>query len=335
MRRLILTAVLVLAALFAAACPIGCATRKALDRQELESLSVGMEATPVNSLVYIAENRGYFAANALKVTINDDYPSGAAAAERMVSGEVDVATAAELAVVRQAFAHEPVRAFASIDKFMHQYLVGRQDRGIRRVQDLRGRMIGVPLGTGAQFNFDRFLRLNGIDREKVDVVDVQAPQAVGALTSGSVDAVVAWQPNVATLKRKLAGNVTTWSVQNEQPAYCVAVTTEDWSRKHPETIKRFLRSLAQAQDFVVEDPAKAKAIVQERLNYEDAYIDEIWPEHELSLSLDESLVLAMKDQARWLMSNGLTDVKNAPALEEYIYADGLEGVKPEAVRIIR
>jgi len=61
----------------------------------------------------------------------------------------------------------------------------------------------------------------------------------------------------------------------------------------------------------------------------------IWPEHQFSLSLDQSLIAAMEDEARWMIKNNLTREKEIPDFMKFIFMDGLEAVKPEAVNIIR
>lgn len=302
---------------------------------KVESIIVGMESTAVNSLIYIAEDQKYFAANGLKITIKDNYPSGAAAVEGMLKGEVDVATTAELAVVRQALAKERIRTLGSIDRFIHMKLIGRKDRGILEISDLKGKRIGVPVKTAADFMLGRFLDLRGINADRPIVVDVQAPQAVAALMKGDVDAVVVWQPNVMAIQEILGNESSIWSIQSGQPMYCAAVTTDDWARKHPDLINRLLKALGQGEDYLIRNPDQARTIVQKSLNYDDRYIETIWPEHEFSLRLDQSLILAMEDQARWMIKNNLTAEKQVPDFLDYVYIEGLKAVRPDAVNIIR
>ena len=61
----------------------------------------------------------------------------------------------------------------------------------------------------------------------------------------------------------------------------------------------------------------------------------IWPQHRFSLSLDQTLIVAMKDEAQWMINNNLTSEKTIPDFMNYIYTDGLKAIKPEAVNIIR
>ena len=64
-------------------------------------------------------------------------------------------------------------------------------------------------------------------------------------------------------------------------------------------------------------------------------MDVIWPRQQFSLSLDQSLLAAMEDEARWMIKSGLTAEKRVPNFLDYIYEGGLKAIKPEAVSIIR
>jgi len=71
------------------------------------------------------------------------------------------------------------------------------------------------------------------------------------------------------------------------------------------------------------------------LKFDEAFTETIWSENQFSLSLDQSLVTAMEDEARWMIKNNLTKEKQVPDFLNYIYVDGLKAVKPEAVNIIQ
>ncbi len=300
-----------------------------------ESINIGMEATAVNSLICIADNQKYFAANGIKTNIKDNYPSGAEATDRMVEGAVDISTAAELVLVRSAFARKQIRTIGSIDMFTHMKLIGRKDRGIKGIPDLVGKRIGVPIKTAADFKLSRFLDLNGIDKAKITILDVKAPKALEALAGGSVDAVVTWQPYVMAIEDRLKQDVVIWDVQSGQPIYCLLLTTGRWAEKHPDLMKRFMNSLLKAEDYLVQNGEEARAIVQKRLGYDDRYIKAIWPEHQFSLRLDQSLITAMEDQARWMIKSNLTSENQVPNFLDHINEGALKVMKPEAVNIIR
>lgn len=297
-------------------------------------VTVGMEPNAVNALVYIALDQNYFKANGLSVIVKD-YQSGLAATNGLLNDEVDIATAAEFVLVGEAFNNADVLTFATIDKFMHIYLVGRKDRGIATFSDLKGKKIGLSLKTASEFYLGRFLELNGIPITAVTLVNLSPQQSVDALLNGDVDAVIAWQPYISNIEDQLGNGAVKWSAQSGQLAYAITITSSAWAKSHPEIITRFLKALTQAKDFVINHQAEARSIVQQKLEYDSAYMAAIWPEYELTVSLDQSLITAMEDESRWMIDNNLTAARQTPDFMNYIYLDGLMAVNPATVNIIR
>jgi NitT/TauT family transport system substrate-binding protein len=252
----------------------------------------------------------------------------------MLKGEADIAEAAEFPFVRKVFQKEGILIIACNDKFENDYIVGRKDRGIRRISDLKGKKIGVTLKTINEFYLGRFLALNGMNIQDVALVDLTPAQFVSAIVHSDVDAIIAWQPYIHRIQKEVKG-VTIWPAQSSQAVYGILVCSNGWLTQHTDTVKRFLKSLRDAEDYLVHHPNEAKAIVQKRLNYDDSYIARVWPQHRFTLSLDQTLIVAMKDEAQRMINNNLTAEKEIPDFVNYIYIEGLKAVKPEAVNIIR
>ena len=108
----------------------------------------------------------------------------------------------------------------------------------------------------------------------------------------------------------------------------------EWIKASPEIVTRFLRSLAQAEDYQVHNPAAAKALAQKYEKLDNAAMQMYWSEIDIS-TLDQSLVLAKEDEARWMIENKLTAEKQVPNFLDYIHEETLKVVRPEAVNIIR
>jgi ABC-type nitrate/sulfonate/bicarbonate transport system substrate-binding protein len=334
MRTVHIAIIILLAAFLAVLGGIALMDRGTAPGQPALPLTVGMEPNQVNALIYIADEEGYFTANGLNVTIRN-YPSGAAATEGLLRGESEIATATEFVLVGKALEKVPLRAIGSIDEFEQIYLVCRKDAGILDVPDLAGKTIGISRKTAAEFYLGRFLELHGMNIREVNMVDVRPPQIVDALGNGDVDAVVTWQPYVSSIQQRMGDSVVAWPVQSGQPAFCIAICTGDWADGHPEEITRFARALSEAQGYLIGNPEGSMAILSRRANYSNAYVQQIWPEHHFFLSLDQALVSAMEDEARWEIRNNLTQAQTLPDFRENIYTGGLERVKPESVNIIR
>ena len=71
-----------------------------------------------------------------------------------------------------------------------------------------------------------------------------------------------------------------------------------------------MKSLVQAEDYIASHQDEAKAIVRKRMNFDDTYMEIIWPRYQFALSLDQSLITAMEDEARWMIKNNLTTAKS-------------------------
>ncbi len=300
---------------------------------QTESLTLAVPPLEQNALIYVADDRGFFAANGLNVTIKN-YDSGVTSIAAMVKGEADLAEAAEFPTVSAILNRQAIGVIVANDKFENDYLIGRKDRGIEKVSDLKGKRIGVARQTINEFYLGRFLELNGINLSQVTLVDLKPAQFVSAIVGGDVDAIIAWQPCIHQIQQKQS-NLVTWPAQNSQAVFGLVLCRNEWLAQHGNTVERFITALNQAQDYTVAQPDQAKAIVQKRLDYDSSYVTEIWPQHHFSLSLDFSLIAAMTDEARWIMNNGIIANQTVPDFRSSIYTAGLKSVKPDAVNIVR
>jgi ABC-type nitrate/sulfonate/bicarbonate transport system substrate-binding protein len=303
-----------------------------VNQGQLELVTVGAEFSQVNTLLFIAQSSHYFSDNGLNVTIKR-YDSGAAALNGMVNGEVDIAMSSEFTVVGKTLADSNISIFGTIDRFQQIYMVARKDRGIQNISDIADKMVGLTSGTSAEFFLGRFLELNSMNISQVKRVDTQPTSIVDALTNGSVDAVVTWQPYISQIENRMGDSVVKWPAQGGQQIYCATTAATSWINSHNSTVVKFLEAIAQAENYLYSNPTDAKNIMENKLNYSEAYVDSTWPDHQFILSLDQSLVLIMEDEARWLIANNLTNATIVPDFQNYLHVGGLAQVKPNSVTI--
>jgi len=294
-----------------------------------------MVPTELNALFYVGEAQKLFAANGLKVILKEDYDSGASAAAGMLNGEADIALAAEFPIVGLVFNKKDITSFGSVAKYENTYVIWRTGSGIRTIQDLKGKKIGVTLKTISEFYLGRTLELNNISIHQVSLIDTRASDSEKAIAGGEVEAVATWEPWVAQINRRMGKELVTLPLQSGQYAYWNLVSTPEWINIHRNTIKRLINSLVQAESYLASHPRETKEIIRKRMKFDEDYLDIIWQRYQFSLSLDQSLITAMEDEARWMIKNNLTRENTIPDFTNYIYIDGLKAIKPEAVNIIR
>ncbi len=306
---------------------------KGIQIGETESLTIAIPQLEQNALLYIAADQGFFSDNGLNVTIKD-YDSGVTAINALLSGEAVIAEGAEFPFVNAICNNNSISVITINDKFENDYIVGLKSPGIETVPDLKGKTIGVAKGTIAEFYLGRFLYLNDMSLEDVNIVNVVPKDFVKVVVNGTVDALVAWQPYINQIQDEVDG-IVTWQVQNGQEAYGVLVCNNQWLTQHSGMVEHFLKALKEAEDYAFLHPDIAKDIVENDLNYNQSYITAVWSKHHYQLSIDQSLVTALKDEAQWMINNKFTNQTKVPNFLEYIYTDGLKLVKPDSVTVIK
>lgn len=302
--------------------------------KKLEPITVGVPMMlDASALVYIAEDRGYFADNGLSATINV-YDAGAFAVDDLLKDKNDIAVATEFVMVDKVLKQEKLSSMATTSKYEIHYLIGRRDRGIEDVSDLRGKRIGAAGGTSGPFFLSRFLMLHGINATDITLADVKPAQYADAIANGSVDAVLAWDPHTGVIEERLGPNAVVWPAQSGQLGYWNVIVRDGWAAQHPETASRFLKSIDQAVAYTIYHPADAKAILHKGTGFDEKYIETTLRNTQFSLSLDRSLITAMEDEGRWMITGNLTEVEKLPDFMDNLYTDGLSEIKPAAVNIL-
>jgi NitT/TauT family transport system substrate-binding protein len=252
----------------------------------------------------------------------------------VLSNEVDLATSGEYTIVTSAMANQNMSIIANMDKYQGVYLIANKAQGINTFADLVGKKIGVVFQSLKEYYLGSFLDTNGLSISDVTLVNVEPSQWVSSIANGTVDAVVVSQNYISQVQAALPNNTVVWQVQGDQLAYALIYGQTSWITQNSDLVNRFLKSLEQAQNYVIQNPNGAKNILQTRFNYTAAYLAQDWPNHQFSLSLDDSLILAMEEEARWAISNNLISGTTVPNFVNYIYTNGLESVDPGSVDII-
>jgi NitT/TauT family transport system substrate-binding protein len=135
---------------------------------------------------------------------------------------------------------ESLRCLGSIASVDNIQMMGRKDRGIFQPGDLKGKRIGIPLGTIAEFFLGRFLTFNSLSLRDVELINLNPSDLTEALADGRVDAVIVWEPWVYGIKERMGDKIASWSGQTGQKYYNVLVSTDQFIKAKPAVWKRCL-----------------------------------------------------------------------------------------------
>ena len=313
----------------------GCTPYKEASQPEINKVTIAYSPTMISVLVHIAYTRGYFRDEGLQVT-PQFHEFGKLALDAMLEGKADLAVSADMPIVHAVANGKKLFILADICVSPKAIgIVALKERGITNPQHIRGKRIGVVFGTMGEFLLDYFLIMNEIKRNEVKIIDMKPSEMHNALTAGRVDAVCIWNPHKITLERALKDRVVVFYDENHRGDVGILSAPQEFVQKYPETVKRILKALVRAEDYARNHPEEAKNITAELNKIDRPFIDAIWDDYRLRVMLEQSLIVALEEETRWLAENGLMKRVHMPNYLAFIYTEGLHAVKPEGVSIIR
>lgn len=299
-----------------------------------EKITIAVTPWPASAAVYVAHEKGYFRDEGLQESLRE-YPSGHLGLADLFTGKINFATCGDTPIARAAVNDKPATVIATLSEIDEAILIiARKDRNISKPDDLRGKRVGRVKGTTADFFLHIYLATSFIDQKDVQVVDLEADEVVDALVSGKVDAVSTWSPFTIQLRDKLGDNAVVLGKPGIYTMTWNAVVKKEFAEKKPETIKRFLRAILRANSYVKDNPAEARAISVKYIGTDSPLYEEEWKNYDFTAELDQSLIVNLEDQARWMVSSGSDRAQQTHDFADHVYVDSLKALRPGAVRMV-
>jgi sulfonate transport system substrate-binding protein len=293
-------------------------------------------STALNAmLMYIAFAKDFFQEEGLDAT-PQPHPFGKPALQAVIDGKADIATVGDTPIVFAVMGGKQVTTLAVIQTAnKNEAIVARRNRGIAKPSDLKGKKIGLTLGTTGHFFAEAFLLANGIDTKQIKIIDMKPDEMSAALATGKVDAVSAWNPTLMQLMKKLGNEGIIFFNESLYTEHFCVVAGQEYVMKNPETTKKVIRALLKAETFAREHPEESRRLVAEFIKTDKVTLDKTWDIFTLRVTMYQGFIVDLEDQTRWAIKYRLVARRDMPNYLDFIYTDGLLAVKPEAVRIIQ
>lgn len=301
----------------------------------VEKVKLGLAQKPTTVLFFIAENQSYFKDVGLDVEIKDYRSGKRALIEGLFAREVDIINTAGVPVVINSFERNDFSIFATATTAdSWQRIIARKDSGIVNPSDLQGKKVATQKSSAVHFFLHLFLINNGLSESDIELSFKKAEKLPAALASGEIDAFSMREPFISEAANLLGDNAIIFSEEGIFLHTDNAVSLNSFIEKNPSIIKKILRALIKAEEFVKNNNEQAKKIVTERIGADPLQIEAIWEVLSFDISLKQSLLLTLEDEARWAIETGITDKTEVPNYLDYIYFDALNEVKPETISIV-
>lgn len=223
--------------------------------------------------VFAGVDRGVFARYGLDVKVKL-YPTGVEEVNAIqanecqfgVLGSVPLLTSVDkgIPILLVALNHGDATKVAYNE---NQGVIASKQSGIRegKLEDFKGKKIGLPVGSGAEPYFKGLLKQAGVAEKDVTIQNIQPADVITALKQNQIDAFCVWEPWQATALKQVEGAIQV--VRGGSPTWFDPGTTlamRDFITKEPDTTLAFLTAHAELHQWV-------------RKNYDEAaQIDTRW-----------------------------------------------------------
>lgn len=221
---------------------------------------------------YIAMNEGYFKEAGIQQNWVP-FPTSSARMSAFMSGDLDIGCAGIVSAL--ALMSRGAKQFAIIgipESFGRvEGIVARP--GIRTVQDLRGKKIGVTFASSTHVLVLDVLNQAGFKPEDATVLNIPGPELQGAIKTGQIDAAAAWTPHFDNILREpgmsLLADDTKFSLYQSHkvtPGPDVLLVRRAFAKSNPELVKAYLSAYYKGTELLKEKPEQAAAILTKLTN---------------------------------------------------------------------
>lgn len=302
--------------------------------RKVETLSVARISLPMEALVYVAEAQGFCEDEGVEIRYQS-FRTGRECLDTVLRGENDLATVYTTPLVMDACAGEDLCILTTLHTSTRSTaIVARRESGIRTPSDLVGRTVAVAPRTSGVVFLSLFLIANGLTTSDVTTVDMPIDRSEEFLAAGKVDAIVTWYPYLSNLLASHpSGALTVLNCDVYREISVLAGRREVIQRKQV-AIRRMLRALLRAEQFLRDHPHDGRKQVAEAINAGTLPPDSpVWDEFAATLGLNHVLLQTMDEEVDLLAPTG--ECKVHSGFRGAVFDGPLRDLAPESVTLPR
>lgn len=244
-----------------------------------DAVTVGM-ANSVNQIPsLVAEAQGFFKDEGIEVNLQP-VSRGTIAIEAVIAGSMqfaEVSTVAMLAAVDNGI--DLVTIGAGSRGFTGK-MIGAPDMGeVNDIADLKGKRIGIQVGTGVHGVFLMLLKKQGLSEADFDISNVRVRDMPTAMASaGTFDAVFGWEPMMQRTVQAGYGKEIISADKFQTMAGItyplILVGDRAWVESNRDAVQKFVNAYARAHKWIRENPEGALEIYADYITAAGSQLDE-------------------------------------------------------------
>ncbi len=237
----------------------GTQAQAAKEETQAKHLNIALQPVPGYVPLYLLKEEGRLTEALKEYNVNikfTEFESGPPENESFAAKQQDIGVMGNVPAIL-GIANGQNRVFIGIaynGEKTEATLVGK-DSNITKLQDLKGKKVGLVVGSIAQNLLDAQLKSVGLQLSDVELVNLSPGEQSVALETHQVDAVSTWQPNIVKLQKATGAKILadgTGVFLGENPI----VADADYVKNNPDIVKIFLEEYEKAAKEVQANPTE-------------------------------------------------------------------------------
>lgn len=194
---------------------------------------------------------------------------------------------------------------------------------ITGVSDLKGKKVGVTVGSVGQHLLYLFLKKSGLKPADIEQFNLQPPDIKLALSLNHIDAAVTWDPWISIIEEEKIGYPLLDASGLKNNANVIIVAGQ-FARDYPDVVKRVLKIFLRAEKFVEKDPEKAITIAAKATGYKREVQARAFYKFNYDIRLTSDVIKSIEQTALFLRENNI--LKKDVNVKDLVDTDYLKNI---------
>jgi len=280
--------------------------------------------------IEIAREQGWmeqeFAKDGITFTY-ETFVAGPPLIEAFAGGRLDFGQVGDQPAIQARANHVDAKAIGLYVSSEKAYaLLVRKGSGIASLKDLKGRKVGVTIGSVGHQLLYLFLKSQGLEPSDVQQVNLLPGDILSSLSAGHIDAAVTWEPFLTQAVLNGSSTILQDATGFKKVA-CPIIARADFLKAHPDVAVRLLKIFDRANRWAKANPDKAVALVAKSVGFKPEALRPAFDKNDLDLRITPEARKSIQETEIFLRENGVirNDVAVADLIDtRYLVAAGLQ-----------
>lgn len=241
------------------------AAGRARAQSKLRKMDIFIGTTPHFGNVIIGAEKGFYEKEGLPVTITN-FASGSVAADAFRAGRGSIVVTGDLPAMRLwQQGNIGIAPQANYDQL--SIIVAKNT--IKGPQDMKGKKIGVLMGSTSEFFAKLYLAKGNLKPTDADLINLRPAEMVTGLARGDLDAFVIWQPfGWRALQAVKDAHILT-TAKGYFHEWEAVTTSKEYAATHEAEIVAFLKGMDAAGKWITKNLDEAAKIIAAQIRLDD------------------------------------------------------------------